>query len=168
MNQQAQLEEYKMLRADIQQRIRFRFQLFSLLLTALGALLPFGLSIKEPSILLIYPILSFFLTMSWMHQSIVMVKIARYLREELEPKVAGFAWEAHIKEDSARFSSFSIIGFFAAGGFILFSQWLMLALGILGGRGSVAPSFYWVLLVTAIIATVLTFIFLIIYTRMKR
>ena len=62
MNHQALIEEYIMLRKDIQQRIRFRFrfQLFSLLLAALRFILPFGLKEKNPAILLVYPVVSFF------------------------------------------------------------------------------------------------------------
>ena len=39
---QALLEEYKTLRNDIQQRIQFRFQIFGLLLVAMGALFSLG------------------------------------------------------------------------------------------------------------------------------
>ena len=74
MHEQAQLEEYKMLRNDIQQRINFRFQLFNLLLVALAAILSIGLEKKNPDMLLVYPILSFFLTMSWIHQAVVISK----------------------------------------------------------------------------------------------
>lgn len=169
MNHQVQLEEYKMLRADIQQRIKFRFLLFGLLLTILGALLPLGLEGDgNPGMLFVYPVLSFFLTMSWIHQSMVMVKIARYLRDELEPKVEGLEWEAYVNKDSGRFSGFSIIGFFAAGGFVLFSQWLMLLLGLLSEVKAGGEHLYMVMKVAAIIASVLTFIFLISYNRMKR
>lgn len=74
MHEQAQLEEYKMLRNDIQQRINFRFQLFNLLLVALGTILSIGLEKKNPDMLLVYPVLSFFLTMSWIHQAVVISK----------------------------------------------------------------------------------------------
>lgn len=169
MTHQAQLEEYKMLRDDMQQRIRFRFQLFSLLLAALGFILPFGIEKQNPAILLVYPVISFFLALSWVHQSIIMRKIGRYLRDELEPKVAGLEWEAFVNQDSKRFSHFSIIGFFAASGFILFSQVLTLALAFL----SMPPADSWenltmLMAIVACLATLLTLFYLIIFSRMKR
>ena len=68
MNDLALLEEYKMLRNDIQQRISFRFQLFNLLLAAFGGILSVGLGQNKAIILLVYPILSFFL--AFRHNSI--------------------------------------------------------------------------------------------------
>jgi hypothetical protein len=169
MLHQAQLEEYKMLRDDMQQRIRFRFQLFSLLLAALGFILPFGIEKQNPAVLLVYPVISFFLALSWVHQGAIMRKIGRYLRDELEPKVAGLEWEAYVNRDSKRFSQFSIIGFFASSGFILFSQALTLALAFLG----MPPVESWnnlMILMTAVacLATLLTLFYLIVYSRMKR
>ena len=166
MHEQAQLEEYKMLRNDIQQRINFRFQLFNLLLVALAAILSIGLEKKNPDMLLVYPILSFFLTMSWIHQSVVMVKLARYLRDELEPKIPGLVWESYIQKDFKRFSSFSFIGMFANSGFILFSQALTLSLAFISIE--VWNTFTVFLGIVACISTLLTLFFLIVYSRMKR
>lgn len=166
---QAQLEEYKILLNDIQQRIRFRFQLFSLLLAALGFILPFGLKEQSSEILLVYPVVSFFLTLSWVHQSVVMTKISRYLKDHLEPQVDGLEWLAYISKDSERVSGFSIIGLFATSGFILFSQILMLALAFLIiGPNEKMDGLTILLGVVACMATLLTLLFLIWYSRMKR
>lgn len=168
MNTPALLEEYKMLRNDIHQRIHFRFQIFNLLLVALGGILSLGLEKGNPKILLVYPVLSFFLAMNWIHQGVVIVKLARYLRDELEPKIPGMAWEAYIKRDSTRFSGFSVIGFFATIGFVIFSQALTLVLAF-----SIEPDAKWggltiFLAVLGCLVTVLTLYFLVVFSRMKR
>ncbi len=168
MNYEPYLAEYNMLRQDIQQRISFRFRLFSLLLVSLAALLPLGIEQVNSNILFAYPILSLFLILSWMHQSTIMIKIARYLRDELEPKVDGLNWEAFILRDSKRLSSFSLFGFFATAGFVLFSQGLMLTLGFLIQDESTDGAWNIVMQVVSIAASALTFLFLIVYRQMKR
>ncbi len=168
MNTPALLEEYKMLRNDIHQRIHFRFQIFNLLLVALGGILSLGLEKQSPDILLIYPVLSFFLTLSWIHQGTVMVRLARYLRDELEPKVPGLAWEAYINRDSARLSGFSIIGFFATSGFIIFSQVLALVLAFSMNPDANRGGLTIFLAVLGCTITLLTLCFLVVFNRMKR
>lgn len=74
-SEQTLLEEYRMLRADIQQRINFRFQIFNLLLVVLGLVWSVGLDKGNAYILLIYPVLGLFLTLSWIHQGMVMIKL---------------------------------------------------------------------------------------------
>ena len=166
MHPPALLDEYKTLREDIKQRISFRFQLFNLSLVALGGILSVGIGQNKPIVLLVYPVLSFFLTLSWIHQGVVMIKLSRYIRDELEPKIPGLAWESYINKNSKRFSGFSLIGLFATSGFILFSQSLTLtlaAIGIPAWNGSTI--FLWII---ACIVTLLTLCFLVVFSRMKR
>lgn len=118
-SEQTLLEEYRMLRTDLHQRINFRFQVFNLLLVALGAVWSVGLDKGNAHILLIYPVLALFLILNWIHQGMIMIKLSRYLMEELEPKLPGLNWEAWVHKDSRRFSGFSAMGLWAAGGFIV-------------------------------------------------
>lgn len=170
---QSLLEEYKTLRNDIQQRIQFRFQIFSLLLIAMGALFPLGLKGEAPSSmpLLIYPIIAMFLSLSWVHQGVIMVKLARYIRDEIEPKLPGLAWEQTIKRESKRFSGFSLLGSLATSGLIVVSQILAITLGWVvqeETKGSESDSLAELLQIIAITATIITIVLLIVHGRMKR
>jgi hypothetical protein len=168
---QALLEEYKTLRNDIQQRIQFRFQIFGLLLIAMGALFPLGLQKVAPSPmpLLIYPVIALFLTLSWVHQGVIMIKLARYIRDEIEPKLPGLAWEQTIKRESKRFSGFSLLGTFATSGLIVISQILAITLGWAVKMKNTAPdSLAGMLQTIAITATVMTLVLLFVHGRMKR
>ncbi len=171
MNEQALLEEYKMLRNDIQQRIRFRFQIFSLLFIAMSVLFPLGLKgeATSPTPLLIYPIIAMFLTLSWVHQGVIMIKLARYIRDELEPRLPGLAWEQTLNRESKRFSGFSLLGTLATSGLIVISQTLAITLGWAVQINSPASdSLARLLQIIAITATIITLVLLVVYGRMKR
>ncbi len=170
---QALLEEYKTLRNDIQQRIQFRFQIFGLLLVAMSVLFPLGLQEEAPSPmpLFIYPIIALFLTLSWVHQGVIMVKLARYIRDEIEPKLPGLAWEGTINRESKRFSGFSLLGSFATSGLIIVSQILAIALGWtiqVQIKNPESDSLAGLLQIIAITATIITITLLIVHGRMKR
>lgn len=168
---QALLEEYKTLRNDIQQRIQFRFQVFGLLLVAMGALFPLGLQGKSPSPmpLLIYPIVAMFLTLSWVHQGVIMIKLARYIRDEIEPKLPGLAWEQTINRESKRFSGFSLLGTFATSGLIVISQILAITLGwAVQNKSSASDYLVELLQFIAIATTVITLVLLLVHSKMKR
>lgn len=167
-SEQTLLEEYRMLRADMQQRINFRFQVFNLLLVVLGAVWSVGLDKGNAHILLVYPVLALFLTLNWIHQGLIMIKLSRYLLEELEPKLPGLNWEAWVHKDSKRFSGFSAMGLWAAGGFIVVTEVLTLALafGMQWGKDWNGLGLF--LAISGIAFTLLTLFFLIRYHRLKR
>jgi hypothetical protein len=168
---QALLEEYKTLRNDIQQRIQFRFQIFGLLLVAMGALFPLGLQGEAPSAmpLLIYLIIAMLLTLSWVHQGVIMIKLARYIRDEIESKLPGLAWEQTIKRESKRFSGFSLLGTFATSGLIIVSQILAITLGwAVQMKSPASDSLAGLLQIIAIAATGITLGLLFVHGRMKR
>ncbi|MCL4706205.1 hypothetical protein KJ068_13640 [bacterium] len=170
---QALLEEYKTLRNDIQQRIQFRFQISGLLLIAMSVLFPLGLQGEAPSSmpLFIYPVIALFLTLSWVHQGVIVIKLARYIRDEIEPKLPGLAWEQTIKRESQRFSGFGLLGTFAISGLIVISQILAITLGWAvqeQSKGTESDSLAGLLQIIAITATIITIVLLIVHGRMKR
>lgn len=167
----ALLEEYKTLRNDIQQRIQFRFQIFGLLLIAMGALFPLGLQKETPSPmpLLIYPVIAMFLSLSWVHQGVIMIKLARYIRDEIEPKLPGLSWEQTLSRESKRFSGFSLLGTFATSGLIIVSQILAITLGwAVQIKSPASDSLAGLLQIIAIAATTITLVLLVVHGRMKR
>ncbi len=167
-SEQTLLEEYRMLRTDLHQRINFRFQVFNLLLVALGAVWSVGLDKGNAHILLIYPVLALFLTLNWIHQGMIMIKLSRYLLEELEPKLPGLNWEAWVHKDSRRFSGFSAMGLWAAGGFIVVTEVLTLALAFGMQWGKDWSGLGMFLAVIGVAFTLLTLYFLIRYHRLTR
>lgn len=170
---QALLEEYKTLRNDIQQRIQFRFQIFGLLLVAMSVLFPLGLQGVAPSSmpLFIYPIIAMFLTLSWVHQGVIMIKLARYIRDEIETKLPGLTWEQKLNQESKRFSGFSLLGSLATSGLIVVSQILAITLGWtiqVQIKNPESDSLAGLLQIIAITATIITIVLLIVHGRMKR
>lgn len=170
---QALLEEYKTLRNDIQRPIQFRFQIFSLLLIAMGALFPLGLQGEAPSAmpLLIYPIIAMFLTLSWVHQGVIMIKLARYIRDQIETKLPGLTWEQKLNQESKRFSGFSLLGSPATSGLIIVSQILAITLVWtiqVQIKNPESDSLAGLLQIIAITATIITITLLIVHGRMKR
>lgn len=170
---QALLEEYKTLRNDIQQRIQFRFQISGLLLIAMSVLFPLGLQGEAPSSmpLFIYPVIAMFLSLSWVHQGVIMIKLARYIRNDIEPKLPGLAWEQTINRESKRFSGFSLLGTFATSGMIVISQILAIALGWaiqVQIKNPESDSLVGMLKIIAFTATIITIGLLIVHGRMKR
>ena len=168
---QALLEEYKTLRNDIQQRIQFRFQIFGLLPIAMGALFPLGLQGEAPSAmpLLIYPVIALFLTLSWVQQGVIMIKLARYIRDEIEPKLPGLAWEQTLNRESKRVSGFSLLGLLAISGLIVVSQIMAITLGwAIKMKNPASDSLAGLLQIIAITATAITLVLLFVYGRMKR
>jgi hypothetical protein len=58
--------EYNTLREEILKRVETRYQLLSLSVTALGALLAFGSETKNATLILLYPVLALCLAISWL------------------------------------------------------------------------------------------------------
>jgi hypothetical protein len=126
---------------------------------------------KSPSAmpLFIYPVIALFLTLSWVHQGVIMIKVARYIRDEIEPKLPGLAWEQTLGRESKRFSGFSLLGSFATSGLIIVSQILAITLGwAVQLKRPASDSLSGLLQIIAVAATVITLILLVVHGRMKR
>lgn len=89
--------EYNSLRGEIISRIGLRQNLLSLALIVFGALM--GTSLQpnvNTSVLLVYPIISFFLSVACIHSDIRVKQLADYIRQ-IETNVAVIGWSLHIK-----------------------------------------------------------------------
>jgi hypothetical protein len=123
------LTEYQTLRDDILKRIEFRYKLINLLLVVAGVFFSIGLELEHSSsVLLIYPILAFFLMAGWAHNGVIMVKISDYLRREIEVNTVGLKWHSHLTTSHPKFSSFSFLGTVSTSGLVLTTQLLALLL----------------------------------------
>lgn len=89
------VSEYAALRAEILKRIELQHQLLSLTLVVFGTILSFGLQVHSSSIVLLYPVLAFFLSSSWTYHGRAVRAIVVYIRDQIEAKILGnnLGWE---------------------------------------------------------------------------
>jgi hypothetical protein len=89
------VSEFTALRTEILKRIELQHQLLSLTLVVFGTILSFGLQVHSSSIVLLYPILAFFLSSSWTYHGRAVRDIVVYIRNQIEAKILGdnLGWE---------------------------------------------------------------------------
>jgi len=92
------LAEYAALRAEILSRIQFRQQLTGLTLAATAALLGAGMTLENPTIALVLPVLIPFLALSWVHNDLRVGAIAEYIRTHIEVLLPDMQWETRMQE----------------------------------------------------------------------
>jgi hypothetical protein len=90
------LAEYNALRTEMLHRIDMRQTLLTFTLVGAGSLLTIGL--QNPAILLIYPILAMFLELVWVQHDIRIGQIGEYIRQNIEGRLTGLAWDSHLRE----------------------------------------------------------------------
>jgi hypothetical protein len=98
-----QLAEYAALRQEIETRSTAQQNLFSLQLTAAGALFGFALSGPGRAVLvLIVPLSSYLLFARYLVHSTAIAVIGEYLRDHLEPQLVGDGWERYWRRQPRR------------------------------------------------------------------
>lgn len=157
------LAEFSALRTEIQDRVRAQQTLLSLQLTMLGAIFGFAISEGEMVILLIVPFSSYLLCGRLVAQHFAILRVAKYIREELSNRVpGGLHWEEWVATHRARQSFLGsemplLITFVGAS--ILALAWTIR--GLLGARSTLADyglMAVWILgLATATLSAVLIF-----------
>lgn len=111
LKREAILEEYKTLREETLKCIEFRYQIFNLTLIAAGALLTTALTENAPrAVLLLYPILSFFLASAFVYNSMLLVEIGSYIRDILENEVEELCWAGHFDQHRKGIKLFEVTG----------------------------------------------------------
>jgi hypothetical protein len=108
---EAKLEEYKSLREETLKCVEFRYQIFNLTLIAAGTLLTVGIADdKTREVLLVYPIISFFFANAFVYNSMLLVEIGAYIRDEIEDnKVPGLGWANHFKDQYGGIQIFELV-----------------------------------------------------------
>jgi len=146
--------EYKALRDEILKRLDFRYQLLNLILIVAGTFLTIGLQKDNPaSILLIYPVLSLFLTASWAHNGVTILRIGEYIQERLAGDFGEFGWEAFYWKQEPLSVASGFLGKVASSGLIITTQILAIGLAVLKSNFTAIDI---VLLICSLIAIVLT------------
>ena len=122
--------EYESLRSEIITRIGTGQNLVSLTLVVTGAFLGAGLQPQvNTSVLLVYPILAFFLAAGWAHNFLRIRQLADYIRQ-IESKVSVIGWSLHILDLSERTVS-RVLGLLSASGVFVATQLIVILLAIL-------------------------------------
>ncbi len=80
------LAEYTTLIDEKLKRMEVQNQIVSLTVIIFGTILSFGLQVRSASVILLYPILAFFLMASWAHNGRRVGDIAIYIRDQIETK----------------------------------------------------------------------------------
>ena len=159
--------EYKALRDEIVKRLEFRYQIINLTLIVAGTFLTIGVQANMPaSVLLVYPLLASFLIAAWAYNGVATLRIARYIRESIEQKVAGLEWETFLKEQAPQLPRpYGFLGTISTTGLVLTTQLLTIALALLKGNFTIIET----ILFACSIGSVIFTLFLLRYTtRLRR
>lgn len=97
--------EYTSLRNEILKPLELQVQLISLNVIALGTMLSFGIQAGNSVVILIYPLLSLILGISWLNHSHANSRCAAYLSQELEPQLGGkvLGWGNYVRQNPLRY-----------------------------------------------------------------
>jgi hypothetical protein len=86
-----QVMEYRTLRAEELRRIAFPFTLIQWALASFGAILAFGVQLKQSTVLLLYPFLMLWLALLWRENAGMLTRIRAYIATHIE--VEEHQWE---------------------------------------------------------------------------
>src|SRR4051812_28516455 len=90
------LSEYSSLREEMLKRLELQHQIITLTIVAAGTILSIGSQPNfAPTILLIYPPLSFSLAVGWVQHNGRIRRISAYIVDRIETKTVGLGWERH-------------------------------------------------------------------------
>jgi hypothetical protein len=126
--------EFSCLRDEYLRRMEMKQKIVELTITIAAAI--FGIALTKeasPSLSLIYPPIATFLALGWILQNDVLIMIAKYIREKLEPKDGSLGWEKQRLQERKeiinsgrrwRYAAVSHIGVF------IFSEIMAIFIGI--------------------------------------
>ncbi|BBA97064.1 hypothetical protein RVR_2636 [Actinacidiphila reveromycinica] len=91
--------EYTQLREEIIKLVELQFQLVSLTVIAFGTVLSVGFQSHEAPIILVQPLVSLILGVSWLHHTFRIHRIAAYIRTGIEQRVGPslMGWEHYVQ-----------------------------------------------------------------------
>ena len=160
--------EYNTLREEILKRVETRYQLLSLSVTALAALLAFGSETKNATLILLYPVLALCLAISWLSNSHDIWNLSDYIMD-IEDKVGpeNLHWEGYRNSAEKMTRAAKLLSVGSKGIFVI-TELLALLIGII--VAITQPQFNNVTVVItcgcfSVVSTITTIILLIFYRR---
>lgn len=155
--------EYNTLRAEVIKRIEMRQQLISITLTMAGVVMGFGIS--KPSLGLIFPPLSLFLTLLWAQNDIRAIQIDDYLHD-FENDSTKLGWISYYKkrQKSGSFRPGWPLSVIAPGGIFILTSIMCIGIGVFKFK------FSWLVVALLCIdfVSVVAIIWLVLFTRKNR
>jgi hypothetical protein len=155
------IDEYKTLRDETLKRVEFRDRSWTLTIGAAGAAITAGGVNKLHIVLCAYPIVVLFFAASYSYQTMMLITIGGYIRNELEPKIGSIGWANYLRPIYGSIETFERISKF---GLFLGTPALMLAFamaqyGATFSRAEVGV--FW----AGVVSTVLTAVVLVVPER---
>lgn len=151
--------EYANLRAEIIKLTELQFQTTAVTVVAFGTVLSVGIQVGSAAIILIYPMLSLILGITWLHYANLMARIAAYIRNGIEERVGrdNLGWEHYVQTHALPRGRFVYWGIRAV---FIISSVLALVASLPGAtsRITVAPVLFYILAITVTVAAVMIFI----------
>jgi hypothetical protein len=94
--------EYTCLRSEIVSLTGLQFQIMAVATVAFGAVLSAGFQVRNAAIILIYPLLSLVLGITWLFKAHLITRIAAYIRVGIEDRVGlqNMGWEHYVQDHS--------------------------------------------------------------------
>ena len=120
------LAEYDALRNEILKRMEIGNQLTTFTILVFGTILGIGYQNKFTSLILLYPIIALFLTISHVHSEYHVRQIALYIKEHIESVVGevNIGWETFLAAN--RYSRY----YLGVGGIVVTTELLAIVVGI--------------------------------------
>jgi hypothetical protein len=118
------IDEYKTLRDETLKRVEFRDRSSTLTIGAAGAAITAGAVNKLHIVLCAYPIVVLFFAASFSYQTMMLITIGDYIRNELEPRIGKLGWANYLQPLYGSIETFERISKF---GLFLGTPALMLA-----------------------------------------
>jgi hypothetical protein len=147
--------EYKALRDEVLKRIEFVFQTTTFIMIVAGTFLSVGTQAHIPSVvLLIYPLLAFFLFLHWAYHIDLVLQTGRYIRENIEGVVPGLGWERFL-HNTRKTAAGSPLGSIPTAMLILVTQCLAIGLALLKLNTTVIESIMLAVSILSVVATVI-------------
>lgn len=157
------LAEYSALRNEILKLIGIRNQLMTFSLIVAGTILTFGAK-KDVTVLvlLLYPILAFFLALTWVQTDVQIGNIGYYIRTHIEKKLKGLKWETfyYRERTEGKTGAFSRRLEISAAGVFLTTEVLSVLLAFKKLDFSIKLKFEYLFLLLDVISIILTIFYI--------
>jgi len=90
--------EYSYLREEIIKLTELQFQTTAATVLAFGTVVSIGIQVRDAVIILVYPMLSLILGVTWLHYTHLITRIAAYTRDHIEDRVGhhNLGWEHYV------------------------------------------------------------------------
>ncbi|MEV8630928.1 hypothetical protein AB0395_04660 [Streptosporangium sp. NPDC051023] len=107
------MAEYTSLRSEIVSLTGLQSQITAVVTVAFGAVLTAGFQVRNAAIILIYPLLSMVLGISWLFKAHLITRLAAYIRDKVEDRVGlqNMGWEHYVQDHSLPSGRFAYWGF---------------------------------------------------------